>query len=98
MEKDDINIFKKDCDSILKECLKLNIIKHKDYGWGNISKFGLKGVILRLNDKIERLINLSWKNKIPNNESIEDNLKDILNYAAIGLMIKRGKWKGLERS
>lgn len=60
--------------------------KQHDYGHGNIKRFGLFGVIVRLSDKIERLSNL---NKVdnPHNESKNDTLLDIVGYCVIALMI-----------
>jgi hypothetical protein len=67
------------------------VYKRQDYGSGNISAFGEFGVIVRLNDKMERLKNL---NKMPSvkNESIEDTYQDIANYAVIALLIRRNLW------
>ena len=58
--------------------------------------FGIFGVLLalsiRMNDKINRMINLLRNNKEPNNESIEDTLIDLANYSVMALIVKRGKW------
>lgn len=78
--------------NVLEESALLFAKKQADYGPGNIAKFGEAGLLVRLSDKLERLINLCTSNKQPNNESIEDTLKDILNYAAIWLIVRRGKW------
>jgi len=74
------------------ENIQLMDTKQQDYGSNNISAFGEFGVIVRLNDKMERLKNL---NKMPSvkNESIEDTYQDIANYAVISLMIRRNLWK-----
>ena len=74
------------------ENIQLMDKKQQDYGSNNISAFGEFGVIVRLNDKMERLKNL---NKMPSvkNESIEDTYQDIANYAVISLMIRRNLWK-----
>ncbi len=67
--------------------------KQQDYGPRNISSFGLIGVIVRMNDKMERLKNLTGtKRKKARNESIKDSLKDMCNYAVIGEMLERGLW------
>ena len=66
----------------------------------NIDKFGWEGVMVRLSDKIERLINM-WKkskNRIktplsPENESALDTWQDICNYGAIGYMCHTGLWQ-----
>ena len=59
--------------------------KQHDYGHGNITAFGTKGVLVRLSDKVERLINLTTKNA--RNESISDTLRDIVGYCVIALML-----------
>jgi hypothetical protein len=43
---------------IAKEIADLLDKKRKDYGTENIKKFGTKGVLVRVSDKVERLINL----------------------------------------
>ena len=45
-----------------------------------------------MNDKIQRLLNLTMNKQEPNNESIEDNLLDIANYAAMGIIVNKGLW------
>lgn len=69
--------------------------KHLDYGSGNIARFGLRGIVVRMNDKIERLATLTddGKTKQAQFESIEDTLRDLSNYATIGLLCMKGKWK-----
>lgn len=67
--------------------------KHHDYGPGNISKFGLKGCLVRGSDKLERVLNLTENGGEENFESIEDNLRDWSNYGVIALICKKGLWK-----
>lgn len=78
--------------------------KQADYGPSNIgmgvSKVRTKedihksllGLSVRMNDKIQRLLNLTMNKQEPNNESIEDNLLDIANYAAMGIIVNKGLW------
>lgn len=70
--------------------------KQHDYGHKNIDRFGIKGIIVRLNDKYERLANLEFsrmflkegKATSPRiNESFIDTLVDIVGYCVIGLMV-----------
>jgi hypothetical protein len=80
--------------TVLEELFVLFCSKQKSYGRGNISKFGERGILIRSNDKIERLIRMVWR-EIPNpleSESIEDTWKDLSVYAAIALLCKRGRW------
>ena len=68
--------------------------KQKDYGPRNISGFGLFGVVVRMNDKHERLKTLIAKGRKrkAQNESIQDTLRDIANYAVIALIMDEGRW------
>lgn len=68
--------------------------KQLDYGPRNISGFGTFGVLVRMNDKMERLKTLfgTGKRKAAKNESIADSLRDISNYAIIALLIELDRW------
>ena len=52
------------------------------------------GVIIRMNDKLYRLLNLTDKRKkeTMSDESIDDTLMDLANYATIARLVRRGKW------
>ena len=68
--------------------------KQACYGKGNIADFGERGVLIRSNDKIKRLIKLVWDGK-PNaipDESIEDTWIDLADYALIALLVRNGSW------
>ena len=78
---------------IFVECAVLLDEKNRDYGPGNISAFGERGVIVRANDKIERLKTLVWGERSPEHEKVEDTWLDLANYGVIGLMCHRGIWK-----
>lgn len=76
--------------------------KNNDYGKDNINAFGVIGVIIRMNDKMERLKKMVFDNKgNPRNlndlqdsvgESIEDTLGDLANYSAIARMVIEKEW------
>ena len=77
--------------------------KQQDYGPSNIAMgtslttekdihMASIGVAVRLNDKVQRLVNLVMNNRTPNNESIEDTLIDISNYAKIMSILRENKW------
>lgn len=83
--------------SVQLEALKLFIAKQYDYGPENISNFGDIGVLVRLNDKIERLKNLMFNGNTAVNESIEDTWIDIGNYGLIGLMCKQDLWPNVKQ-
>ena len=73
------------------EMHKLLCRKQHDYGHGNISKFGLAGVAVRMCDKIERAQNMSKKNGVSaqTTEPLKDAYEDIIGYAVIGVMLYR---------
>ena len=53
------------------------------------------GIVIRMNDKISRLTNLYKKDKINSSavlESIEDTCIDLMNYANMLMVLKKGKW------
>lgn len=83
----------KRCFRSLCEAAILLDKKNRDYGPGNISAFGEKGVIVRLNDKIERLKTLVWHGRFPEHEKVSDTWLDVCNYGIIGLLCHRGEWK-----
>ncbi len=68
--------------------------KQQDYGPGNISSFGMFGVVVRMNDKMERLKTLLGKGKRrrASNEPITDTFRDISNYGSIALMLDLERW------
>jgi hypothetical protein len=72
---------------IQKIALELFRKKNKDYG-DAFARFGIIGVIMRIEDKIQRLISIE-KNKIilVNDENIKDTLLDLHNYSAMALML-----------
>lgn len=67
--------------------------KQQDYGSRNISGFGIFGVVVRMNDKFERIKNLfNNRRRRAVNESILDSFRDIANYATIAVMLEQKKW------
>ncbi len=60
--------------------------KQRDYGHHNIAKYGRKGLIIRVHDKIARLENLTGRQIEAANEPIQDTILDIAGYSAIGIM------------
>lgn len=70
--------------------------KQYDYGSGNIAKFGIGGVLVRMSDKIERLIHLQGRGTLPQNEAIKDSYSDLAVYGVIALMCLDGVWAGVE--
>ena len=78
--------------------------KQLDYGSNNITlgtgvgndcnkSLVLSALIVRINDKAQRLINLFLIKKTePNNEPIIDSFKDISIYSIMSQIVNRGKW------
>jgi hypothetical protein len=60
--------------------------KQKMYGHGNIARFALPGIAIRLNDKIERLKNLQHHDGPVLFEPIKDTWLDIVGYSVIAIM------------
>ena len=90
MDKESPKKFEEASKIIYKEAFQIIVAKQKDYGTRNILDFGELGVLVRSNDKMARLKNLIASGNAPNNESIEDSWKDLLNYSVIALMLRRG--------
>ena len=81
-------------DKILEEVRSISIRKSHDYGCGSLLAFMAKGVIVRMNDKMQRLINLVWnqpKTIAVNDEKIEDTALDMINYSIYLVMMLRNK-------
>ena len=72
---------------IQKEAFELFTKKNIDYG-DAFATYGTVGVIVRLGDKIQRLLSVS-KNGVTlvDSESLRDTLIDLHNYAAMGVML-----------
>lgn len=69
------------------ESLKLFTKKNSDYG-DAFATYGTVGVIVRMGDKIQRLISVSNKGvALIDTESLRDTLIDLHNYAAMGVML-----------
>ena len=64
--------------------------KQRDYGHQNIARFGRQGLMVRLHDKVARLENLLSSGQMPNNESVEDNIVDLVGYSCIAMMWEEG--------
>jgi hypothetical protein len=65
------------------------IAKQKMYGHGNIARFGMPGILIRLNDKMERLKNLQHYEGPVLFEPIKDTWLDIVGYSVIAVMWNR---------
>jgi hypothetical protein len=72
---------------IQQTALELFTKKNIDYG-DAFAKYGVIGVLMRIEDKIQRSLSIT-KNGVNliNDESIRDTLIDLHNYAAMALML-----------
>ena len=73
--------------NIQNDALNLFIKKNTDYG-DAFAKYGIIGVLMRIEDKIQRLMSIT-NNKITlvNDETLKDTLLDFHNYSAMALML-----------
>ena len=72
---------------IQKEGLQRFEKKNKDYG-DAFAKYGTIGVLIRMEDKLQRSISISNSGiNLINSESMRDTLLDLHNYAAMALML-----------
>jgi hypothetical protein len=72
---------------IQSDALELFAKKNADYG-DAFAKFGLVGVLMRIEDKIQRALSISKSGVVlVDDEGIKDTLLDLHNYAAMALML-----------
>ena len=91
-------------ESITDKMFELFKKKQSDYGPTNIGmgnrvietdedvERSMMGLVVRMNDKVQRLMNLVLDNKDPQNESVEDTLIDIANYAVMARLVIDREW------
>lgn len=89
-EKVSSHIHKQRCDQLIgiqNQAYKLFEKKNKDYG-DAFAKYGTIGVLIRIGDKISRLVNVD-ENKIHlvDDETLHDTLIDLHNYSAMAIML-----------
>ena len=73
--------------TIQSEALELFTKKNADYG-DAFAKFGLIGILMRIEDKIQRSLSITRNGvNLVDDEKIRDTLLDLHNYSAMGLML-----------
>ena len=82
---------------ITYEMLHLHKKKAAAYGANAIGATGFFGILVRMSDKVQRLLTLSALTEDERkastwNESMEDTLLDLACYAVIGIIWLRNKW------
>jgi hypothetical protein len=77
----------KQLERIQLDALALFRKKNADYG-DAFAKFGIVGVLMRIEDKIQRALSITNNGvNMVDDESIRDTLIDLHNYAAMGIML-----------
>jgi hypothetical protein len=72
---------------IQQEALELFIKKNTDYG-DAFAKYGVIGVLIRMEDKLQRAISVTKNGvNLVISENIRDTLIDLHNYSAMALML-----------
>lgn len=82
---------------------RTHLRKNQDYSPANALATGEVGVVVRLWDKVARLLNLTGfrirvekgqfeKPLEPKNESIDDTYMDLTCYGIIGMLVRKGLW------
>lgn len=81
-------------EGFFQSCLFLLSKKNADYNksedaLSGFRKFGVKGILVRLEDKMGRVDNLLTKEALVHDENIDDTLLDISNYAFLAYACRR---------
>ena len=72
---------------VQREGLELFTRKNKDYG-DAFAEYGVVGVLMRIEDKIKRMMSISKTSVVlVNEETLRDTLIDLHNYSAMGIML-----------
>jgi len=74
-------------EQIQTQALELFKKKNADYG-DAFAKFGIIGVLMRIEDKIQRALSITKNGvNLVEDEGLKDTLLDLHNYAAMALMV-----------
>lgn len=87
--------FHSNVTDIYKFAQEILLSKHSDYGATNIANApggALNGLRVRIHDKTARINNLIDSGKSAQHESLRDSFLDLMNYAAIALLVIDGNW------
>lgn len=99
----DTETFEDTVQEVFDEAFDIMIARQKKYGPDNVRKAGLYGLFTRLEDKMER-IKRDLNGQIVNGEIILEDPPDLpdeavddadfdgMNYHAIRILVRRGKW------
>lgn len=74
-------------ETVQHKALEMFKKKNQDYG-DAFAKFGVIGVLMRIEDKIQRSLSITKNGvNLVDDEGIRDTLMDLHNYAAMGVML-----------
>ena len=72
---------------VQNKCLTMFTKKNADYG-DAFAKFGTIGVLMRIEDKIQRALSITKRGvTLVHDEGLRDTLLDLHNYAAMAVML-----------
>jgi hypothetical protein len=88
---------------VIMAMYRVHLNKNADYSPANILGTGELGVVVRLWDKVARLMNLTGfrltvesatfgEPRIPRNESVDDAYMDLSVYGIIGMLVRKRAW------
>ena len=80
--------YEEELDIAINEIRALLLKKHHDYGPRNLVRFGLLGILVRLSDKLERLIHIQQASQVEEETEI-DTLRDMAGYAIQAILMER---------
>lgn len=87
MDSPNANIRHQQMSAVQRESFELFKRKNADYG-DAFAKYGTVGVIMRMGDKIQRLVSISKTGiNLIETETLRDTLIDLHNYAAMAVML-----------
>lgn len=87
MNNETTNIRHQQMSAVQKEAFELFKKKNADYG-DAFAKYGTVGVIMRMGDKIQRLVSISKTGiNLIETETLRDTLIDLHNYSAMAVML-----------
>ena len=73
-------------EKVQEKAHELFVRKNQDYG-NSFAKFGIVGILVRLQDKIDRCLTLLDNEPQIKEERVQDTLIDISNYACMGICL-----------
>lgn len=73
------------------EFVETLVSKHRLYGSKPLVKYGMMGVLIKLDTKVERLVKLLGPESLTNDtsESAKDTLTDLVGYCVLGLIFMK---------